>query len=306
MIRGVRKGWKNSLRKDRLDKRRETGGRHRPKGRIKHRPKGRPAGRQDGYTLAVLFLVFALPLILLVIYSVSSAWTFPELLPENLSGRAFKYAAGQWENIAGSLISSAAYSLLTVGTVLLITLLPARALARYDFPGKHLLDALLLVPVLLPVMTFSMGIHSVFIRTGISDTFIGIVLVLSIYSYPYMLRALIAAYMRVSEQYSTTARNLGGSFFYTLLHVEVPMLLPGIAAGSSVVFLVAFSEYFLVFLIGGGAVNSYTGYLFPFLQGSDYSIASLLALLFLIIPLLLFFLLEWTTSSLYRKRGLET
>lgn len=266
---------------------------------------GMPAAARDGSTLVLLFVLFVLPLVVLLISSLSSVWTFPRLLPEGLSGRAYGYAASQGREIFGSLLTSTGYSLLTVAAVFFMTLLPARALARWEFPGKHLLDALLLVPVLLPAMTFSMGIHVVFIRTGLSDTLPGIVLVLSIYSYPYMLRALISAYMRISEQYSVTARNLGGGFFYTLLHVEVPMLLPGIAAGASVVFLVAFSEYFLVFLIGGGAVDSYTGYLFPFLQGSDYQTASLLTLIFLFVPLLLFFLMEWATSSIYRKRGLE-
>lgn len=266
---------------------------------------GMPAAARDGSTLALLFILFVIPLVVLLISSLASVWSFPRLLPEGLSDRAYGYAASQGREILGSLLTSTGYSLLTVAAVFFMTLLPARAMARWDFPGKHLLDALLLVPVLLPAMTFSMGIHVVFIRIGMSDTLTGIVMVLSIYSYPYMLRALITAYMRISEQYSVTARNLGGGFFYTLLHVEIPMLLPGIAAGASVVFLVAFSEYFLVFLIGGGAVDSYTGYLFPFLQGSDHQTASLLTLIFLFVPLLLFFLMEWATSSIYRKRGLE-
>jgi len=255
--------------------------------------------------LTFLLVVFVLPLAVLVISSLSASWSFPELLPEALSLRALQYVSSQIRPILLSLLSSSAYSLLTVGFVFLLSLLPARALARYDFPGKTFVDALLLIPVLLPVMTFSMGIHVIFLRLGLSDTFAGIVLILSIYSYPYMLRALISGYLRIPGQYTTTARNLGGSFLYTLLHVELPMLLPGIAAGASVVFLVAFSEYFLVFLIGGGAVPSYTGYLFPFLQGSDHSIASLLALIFLVIPLLLFFLMEGIISTIYKKRGLE-
>ncbi|MDY7027619.1 MAG: ABC transporter, partial [Spirochaetota bacterium] len=156
---------------------------------------GMPAAARDGSTLVLLFVLFVLPLVVLLISSLSSVWTFPRLLPEGLSGRAYGYAASQGREIFGSLLTSTGYSLLTVAAVFFMTILPARALARWEFPGKHLLDALLLVPVLLPAMTFSMGIHVVFIRTGLSDTLPGIVLVLSIYSYPYMLRALISAYM---------------------------------------------------------------------------------------------------------------
>lgn len=68
------------------------------------------------------------------------------------------------------------------------------------------------------------------------------------------------------------------------------------------VFLVAFSEYFLVFLIGGGSVASYTGYLFPYLSGGDRTLGSVLTLLFVVVPLVLFVLLDRTLSVYYRRR----
>jgi putative spermidine/putrescine transport system permease protein len=253
--------------------------------------------------MLLLLLIFLAPLGVLVLYSLSGGWSYPALLPERFSLRALQFLAARLRPVASALLSSTAYSLITVLLTFALSLLPARALARFAFPGRRLLDALLLVPALLPSMTFSMGIHLVFLRVGLSDSYPGVILVLTLFSYPYMLRALIAGYLRIPEEYSVTARNLGGGFLRVLLRVEVPMLLPAAAAGGSVVFLAAFSEYFLVFLIGGGAVSSYTGYLFPFLQGSDHALGSLLTLVFLIVPLALFFLLEWGTSTIYRQRG---
>ena len=95
-------------------------------------------------------------------------------------------------------------------------------------------------------------------------------------SYPYMLRALTAGYQAYGEQFDLCARNLGASSWRTLLAIELPLLLPALLAGATIVFLVAFSEYFLVFLIGGGTVPSYSGYIFPLLNSSDKSVASLL------------------------------
>lgn len=261
---------------------------------------------QNGLIITVLCLLFLLPLMLLVVYSFASGWSFPRLLPEAFSLRSYHYLARNVAAVGSSLLSSTGYSLLTVLCAFLVTLLPARIIARYDFPGKRTLDALFLMPALVPAMTFSMGVHILFIRVGLSDSYPGIVLILTIFSYPYMLRALAIAYQRIPEDYSLAAGNLGGSFLFTLLRVELPMLLPGITAGASVVFLVAFSDYFLVFLIGGGAVSSYTGYLMPFLQGSDHTVSSLLTLIFLVIPLLLFFTMDRFTTVFYKKRGLES
>ena len=258
---------------------------------------------RGGVTLFLLGLLFLAPAAALLFTAFGEGWSFPALLPERVSLRALRFIGERIRPIALALFSSTAYSLATVVLALLISLLPARALARFSFPGHHLLDALLLVPALLPSMIFSMGIHLIFLRIGLSDTYTGVILVLTVFSYPYMLRALISGYLRIPEEYAVTARNLGASFFRMLLRVETPMLLPSIAAGGSVVFLVAFSEYFLVFLIGGGAVHSYTGYLVPFLQSSDHSIGAGLTLLFLTVPLGGFVLLEMATSHMYRKRG---
>jgi putative spermidine/putrescine transport system permease protein len=76
-------------------------------------------------------------------------------------------------------------------------------------------------------------------------------------------------------------------------------------AGGSVVFLVAFSEYFLVFLIGGGSVHSYTGTLFPILNSSDRAMGSLLTLVFLLVPLMLFVLTDTAVTRIYRRKGMQ-
>ena len=69
-------------------------------------------------------------------------------------------------------------------------------------------------------------------------------------------------------------------------------MIPALASGVSLVFLTAFSEYFLVFLIGGGRVESFAGYLVPFIQASDRGMAAGLTLGFLVVPLGLFGLQE--------------
>ena len=270
--------------------------------------KRRPGVLAPGATLLFLLLLgllFVLPIAVLVLYAGASSWQFPQLLPSGFSLRAMEFVGRQFGAITASLLSSALYSLAVVALSFLLSVLPARALAWYPLPLKGVIEALFLSPALLPVMTFSMGAHVLLLRLGLSDTWVGVVAVLTIFAYPYMLRSLSVGYQRVSPDYTVTARNLGAGFWTRLLRVEMPMLLPSFGAGASVVFLVAFSEYFLVFLVGGGAVASYTGYLVPFLKSSDLQIASLLTLLFLIVPLVLFFILERWISAVFSKRGLH-
>lgn len=256
--------------------------------------------------LVFLFIAFfaLFPLAVLAVYTVAPGWTWPQLVPEELSYRGLVYLANHASDIGSKLLSSMAYSFCTVLLSLILCIMPAHHFARCRFTGKRFLEGLLLAPALVPSMTFSMGVHVMFIHAGLADTFPGVVLVLTLFSYPYMLRALVAGYQAVGPEYEQCAANLGASPLRIFLKVELPLLIPAVVAGASIVFLVAFSEYFLVFLIGGGAVDSYTGYLFPFLNSSDRSVGSALTLLFLAVPISLFFAVEYLTARVYRGRGM--
>jgi ABC-type spermidine/putrescine transport system permease subunit II len=252
--------------------------------------------------LAVLLVVFIVPVVVLVINAGAARWMYPDLLPAEASRRGVDLLVDNRGDIARSMLSSTLYSMATVLLSFVLTVLPASVLARYEFRGRFVLEALFLSPVLVPAITYGMGIHFLFIRMGLADTVTGVVLVLTAVAYPYMLRSLIAGFQQIPPEMDICAANLGATLLRRLFVVHIPLLGPAIVAGGSVVFLVAFSEYFLVFLIGGGSVASYTGYLFPFLSGGDRTLGSVLTLLFVVVPLALFLLLDRTLSAYYRRR----
>lgn len=255
-------------------------------------------------TIIVLALLFLLPVAVLVLQAGAPGWRFPELWPE-LTFDGLRFLAARPGPFLTSLASSLGYSLATVAVTLAMTILPAQVLAFRTFPGKNLLEGLLLLPALVPAMTFSMGLHFIFIKIGLADTALGVILVLSMIAYPYMLRALTTGYTLMGREYGICARNLGASKRRVFLEVELPQLLPAIAAGASVVFLVAFSEYFLVFLIGGGSVASFTGYLFPLITSSNRGLGAMVTLIFLAVPIVLFIALELGLYRYHRKRWMR-
>lgn len=252
-----------------------------------------------------LVVIYLIPVIILIIQTLSSRWVWPQLIPENISLRTIFYMVYESSSLIKNLGSSFLYSICTVILSFIISISPASVLAKTDFPGKSILETLFLIPALVPSITFAMGIHFLFIYLNLADTFLGVVLVLTTFTYPYMLRALISGYNVIGKKYSIAAKNLGAGPISILIGIELPLILPSAIAGGSIVFLAAFSEYFLVFLIGGGAVPSYSGYLFPFLLSTDRQTAALLSLIFLIIPVFLFFILDSTVLKYYRNRGMS-
>ncbi len=250
-------------------------------------------------------LIFMVPVLILTIQAFSARWIWPQLLPETINLQSIKFLSEEKISIGKTLLSSFSYSIAAVLLSFTISLFPAAVFARYNFKFKPLLESLLLLPVLVPSITFAMGIHFLFIYINLADTFMGVVLVLTVFSYPYMFRSLISGYRIMGTKYMETAKNLGGGIFSVLLKIELPLILPAAAAGGTIVFLAAFSEYFLVFLIGGGSVLSYSGYLFPYLLSTEKQTASLLGLIFLLIPIMLFIILDITVIRYYRKRGIQ-
>lgn len=254
--------------------------------------------------LLVLMVLFVLPVVVLVLTGLAPGWRFPDVWPAAFSLKAVGYLVRNHARILTSLGSAFGFSLLTVLATFCMCLAPAAAFARYSFRGKALLEGLLLTPALVPPMSFAMGLHFLFIKFSLAETLTGVVAVLAIFSYPYMLRALVGGFQSMGEKYRICARNLGADSFRIMWNVELPLLLPAVIAGASVVFLVSFSEYFLVFLIGGGRIASFTGTLFPLLSSSNRSLAALLTLIFLFLPILLFLIMDTALVRFYRRKGM--
>lgn len=276
-----------------------------PSGGADSRPRSSPRSRPGSRLfLAVLWLLFGLPLPVLALWAAAPGWAWPDLWPALLGGRTTAFVLANRQSIVGALTTSTLYSLAVVAVTLCTCLAPARLLAFGRFRGRGALEGVLLAPALLPAMGFALGLYGTLVRLGLADTPTGVVLVLSVVSYPYMLRALVSGFETVGPDYGHCAANLGAGPLLRLLAVELPLLLPAAVAGGSVVFLVAFSDYFLVQLVGGGVVPSFTGYLFPVLQSPDRALAAMLSLVFLVVPVVLFVLVEGLVLAVYRRRGM--
>lgn len=134
---------------------------------------------------------------------------------------------------------------------------------RCDFPGKQLLSAAMLLPLILPPFVGAIGLNQFFARFGSvnlllsklglvdlanppdwfgSGGFVGIILLEVLHLYPIMYLSLQAAFANLDPSLSDAARNLGASGFRIFRTVTLPLALPGVFAGSSIVFVSAFTD----------------------------------------------------------------
>ncbi|MBS4538043.1 ABC transporter permease subunit [Clostridium sp. D2Q-11] len=251
--------------------------------------------------LYLLLFFLLVPLFVLVIWSFSNSWPWPNMLPKDLGIRAYKHIFSFRTGTLGVLI----YSIILSATVTLITIIisiPAsKALGVYDFPLKKLFKILVLAPIIVPPVAVAMGIHVSFIKMGLANTFLGVVLVHLIPCIPYGVRIITSVFEGIGEKMEIQAKVLGASSLQTFFHITLPMITPGVISAASMVFIVSFSQYFLTFLIGGGKVKTLSLVMFPYIQSGDRMMASAYSIVFSLTTLMILLIMEKSIKKKYKR-----
>ena len=137
------------------------------------------------------------------------------------------------------------------------------------FAGKGLVEWLLLIPIIVPSVVATMGIHIAFIRLRVADTYLGVVLIHLIPCIPYMILVMTSVFANYGTALEDTARTLGASAVRTFWYVTLPAIWPGLLVATLFTFLISWSQYVTTLLIGGGRVITLPMILFPFISGSN-------------------------------------
>ena len=137
-----------------------------------------------------------------------------------------------------------------------IAILAAYALARFDFPGKMLFDAVLHLPLVLPPVVIGFALLVLFGKNGaighLLDEWLGIVfafrwtgaaLASAIMGFPLMVRAIRLSIAAVDRQLEVAAKTLGASSARVFFTVTLPLAIPGIVTGVLLAFARDLGEF---------------------------------------------------------------
>ncbi len=250
-----------------------------------------------------IFLGFLLlPLIVIFLWSFAKNWPWPKLLPDNFGLRGWAYFLNPSSRSIPILLFSVFLSLVVTVITLGITIPAAKALALYKFKGKRLIEILIFAPVIVPTVTVAMGIHLQFIKLGLANTFMGVVLIHLIPCIPYSIRILKSVFEIIGEEMEQQAKVLGANSLQIFYYITFPMILPGMISAGSMVFIVSFSQYFLTFLIGGGRIITFSMLMFPYIQSGDRMMGSVYSIVFILTTLMFLIIVEKITNKFYKDK----
>ncbi|HIP88517.1 MAG TPA: iron ABC transporter permease [Thermococcus paralvinellae] len=157
----------------------------------------------------------------------------------------------------------------TIGQALASTLLTlalglpgAYIFAKYDFPGKSFVKAILTVPFVMPSIMVALGFILLFGKQGFFTQLIGrdlgilyswkaILIAHAFYNFPVVVRMVSSLWQRINPHYEEVAMSLGARGFTLFRKVTLPMLLPGIFASSMLTFIFCFLSFSIPLILGG-------------------------------------------------------
>jgi putative spermidine/putrescine transport system permease protein len=189
-------------------------------------------------SLTVFFLMAPTLVVVPMSFTASNALTFP---PEGLSARWYEkmLTDPQWST---GFINSAQVAFLTAILATALGTLAALGTVRGRFPGRNAVNALILSPLIVPVIIIAIGMFSIFVRWKIAGSLAGLVLAHTALAVPFVVVNVSTSLRTIDRNLELAAQSLGAGPGRTFLRITLPLILPGVLAGSLFAFITSWDE----------------------------------------------------------------
>ncbi len=236
-------------------------------------------------TLIYIFLTIAI--LLSVSIGFFTSYIYPDLLP---SGFTMSYAIKLFTNnlFLRSLFSSV-YLGLSCGTLAtLFGFLISRGIIKLNILHKELIVGFFTLPLFFPAISMFIGVHIIMLRLQIANSFIGVLISHLFLAIPYAINIGVSYFAGIPSDLEMVSQTLGATKINAIKTIVLPLISGGLGLSFCISFLVSVSEYFAVFLIGGGNIITLSGIMYPYISNFDMQNSALLSMVFVGINLVVF------------------
>ncbi|BCQ35872.1 MULTISPECIES: ABC transporter permease [Erwinia] len=191
------------------------------------------------YAAAVLlFLIVPVLVIVPLSFNSSSFLSYP------LSGFSLRwydtfFHSQEWLGALGNslLIAPLATLLATV-----LGVLASMGLVRGEFRGKGIVMAIIISPMVAPVVIIAVGMFFFFAKLSLLNSYLGLVLAHALLGVPFVVITVVAVLKSYDTTLSRAAASLGASPLLTFRKVTLPLIAPGVFSGALFAFAASFDE----------------------------------------------------------------
>ena len=252
-------------------------------------------------TLVFGFLV--LPLIAIVPLSFNST-TFLTYPMPGVSWRWYEdfFASASWRlSIYNTMVVGISAALLATA----LGTMAALAMARTDLPGSRIIMALIISPMVVPLVITALGMFFFFTRLGLTNSLAGLIVAHTALGIPFVVITVSATLQGFDFNLPRAAASLGAPPLFAFRKVTLPVIAPGVIVGGLFAFATSFDEVVVaIFLVGPGQRTLPRQMFSGIRENLDPTIAAAASFMILI-SIVLLFCVEMLRRRSERVRGLR-
>lgn len=239
--------------------------------------------------LTLFFLMVPILVIIPLSFADSTFLTYP--IP-GFSLRWYEslFQSDEWMRSAKNsfIIAPAATILATVlGT------LAAVGLNKANFRGKALVMAVLISPMIVPVVVVGVGVYIFFAQIGLSETYLGLVIAHAALGAPFVVTTVSATLQGFNHNLVRASLSLGASPLYTFFRITLPVIAPGLISGALFAFATSFDEVVITLFIAGPDQATLPRQMFSGIRENISPAIAALATILIVFSTGLLLALEW-------------
>ncbi|ARE41727.1 Polyamine ABC transporter, permease protein [Rhodovulum sp. P5] len=203
--------------------------------------------------LIFFFLIAPIMVIIPLSFNAEDFFTFtPEMLAFDPDGYSLKHYRDFFTNPDWQQALWNSVKIAPAATVLSVSLgtLAAVGLSQDHVPFRRSIMAILISPMIVPLIISAAGMYFFYSRIGLQGTYVGVVLAHAALGIPFVIITVTATLVGFDRSLTRAAANLGADPVTTFFKVQMPLILPGVISGGLFAFITSFDEVVVVLFVG--------------------------------------------------------
>lgn len=181
--------------------------------------------------------------------------------------------------------------------------LAALGLTQADFRAKGLVMAVLLSPMIVPVIIIAVGFYFFFAPLGLTGTYLGLILAHAALGAPFVVVTVMATLQGFDRSLMRAAASLGAGPATTFFRVVLPLIGPGVASGALFAFATSFDEVVVVLLVAAPEQRTLPREMFSGIRENFSPVITAVATVMIAVSIVLLLTLELLRRRSEAMRG---
>lgn len=216
-------------------------------------------GLLSGY-FALLLVFLYVPLVVLVVFAFNSG-NIPTLPITSFSTKWFGAAFGD-TTLTSALLRSLLIAIVNGLAATLLGIMAAVSLARPRLPGRGVVVALILLPLVVPYIVLAVGLVVLLHEFGIATSLAAVLAGHIVISLPYSVLVILPRLNTLDGSITEAARDLGASDLKAFVLVTLPLLTPALVSSFLIAFTVSFDEFAIASFLAPPGAPTYPVFLY--------------------------------------------